>query len=54
MEEHSSDQRYILFFIASFQAGAALEVWLTEEEEGRVGLSYHLALYCLCDSWNAF
>ena len=30
------------------------EPCLREDEEGRVGLSCHLALDCLCDHWNMF
>ena len=41
-----------LAIVTNFQTGAMLEVCLTEEELGRVGLCCHFALDCFCDNWN--
>ena len=35
----------------SYHIGNTLELCLTEEELGRVGLSCHFAVDCLCDNW---
>ena len=37
------------FFVVAAVRGDRLEAYLTEEETGRVGLSRHFALDCLCE-----
>ena len=49
---HSFADSVFLATVTNFQIGAMLEVCLTEEELGRVGLCCHFALDYLCDDWN--
>ena len=40
----------LLKIVTSYHIGTTLELCLTEEELGRVGLSCHLSVDCLCDN----
>ena len=48
-ELHRNIQNVFLVLVTSFQIGAVLEACLTEEELGRVKLSCHFTLDCLCE-----
>ena len=43
-----------LDIVTKIQLGARIDVRLTQDELGRVGLSCHYALDCLCDNWKLF
>ena len=49
-ELHQNIFNAFLDIFTSMQLGYRLEAYLTEEEAGRIGLSRHLALDCLCES----
>ena len=51
---HQNLSNAVLHIVTSYHIGNTLEFCLTEEELGRVGLSCHFAVDCLCDNWYMF
>ena len=51
---HQNMSNAFLHIVTSYHIGTTLELCLTEEELGRVGLSCHFAVDCLCDNWYMF
>ena len=49
---HQNMSNAFLHIVTSYHIGTTLELCVTEEELGRVGLSCHFAVDCLCDNWN--
>ena len=48
---HQNLSNALLRIVTSYHIGNTLELCLTEEELGRVGLSCHFAVDYLCDNW---
>ena len=48
---HQNLSNAFLRIVTSYHIGNTLELCLTEVELGRVGLSCHFAVDCLCDNW---
>ena len=48
---HQNLSNAFLHTVTSYHIGDTLESCLTEEELGRLGLSCHIAVDCLCDNW---
>ena len=48
---HQNMSNAYLRIVTSYHIGNTLELCLTEEELGRVGLSCHFTVDCLCDNW---
>ena len=48
---HQNLSNALLRIVTSFYIGNTLESYMTEEELGRLSLSCHFAVDCLCDNW---
>ena len=48
---HQNMSNAFLNIVTSYHIGNTLELCLTEEELGRVGMTCHFAVDCLCDHW---
>ena len=50
---HLNLSNALLLIITSYHVGNTLEACLTEVELGRLSLSCHFSVDCLCDNWRA-
>ena len=44
----------VLDAVPNYHCGELLDACLTDRELGRLALTCHFALDCLCDNWNMF